>query len=161
MGDFTVTEGGKVASFSDVDKLLEVVGALLSLGHHPMISVPKQAVAAVKGVGELLKRHGIEVVLTVDSDPQAIDYAIHCMLGGTVGAAVGIAAGAGALALAARYGYLVPGVGWVISLAAIAGLAGLAIGATTGLAVTRMGLRAKFSPINNEVLDLELLPSSV
>lgn len=151
-----MTQGGKAKSFSDGDKLLAAVEVLFSLGHHPLISVPKQAASVVAGVGELLRRHGIEVVLTVDSDPQAIDYVIHGVLGGAVGAAAGASLGAGTLALAARYGYLVPGVGWVISLSAVAGLA---IGATVGLAVTRMGLRVKFSPIRGGNLDLELLPA--
>ena len=156
MGDFHITKDGKTASFSDKSKFLAAVEAFIQLHQNPMISVPKHASTVFEGLKELFEKHGIEVVLTVDSEPAAIDYVIHSLIGAVAGAGAGVGLGVGALLVADKVGQHIPYVGYVIAIGA---LIGVVIGVTAGLAVTRMGLRVKFSPIDPDMLDVELIPA--
>jgi hypothetical protein len=152
-----ITKDGKTATFSDVTVLLGAVEAFLQLQQHLVVSVPKHATTVFQGVKGLFDKHRIQVMLTVDSDPAAIDYVIHSLIGGLTGAGAGAATSVGVLVAAAKIGQHIPYVGWVITAGA---LIGVAIGVTVGLTVTRMGLRVKFSPVNRELVEVEFLPAS-
>ena len=149
--------GGKPVRYDDVKRFLGAIEALLPLRVRFLASVARHAVDVIKGVHELFGKHGIEVSVTADSDPKAADYLVNAVLGGAIGAAGGAAAGASAW-LAARYaGRFVPGIGPAIG---VASLIGLLLGVAGGLAVTRIGLRVRFSPVDPEVLDLECVPQT-
>ena len=157
MSGFYISKDGRTASFSDMTQFLGVVDALLQLREHPMVSIPRHEAGVFQSVKELFKKHGIQPVLTVDSEPAAIDYVIHSLLGGVAGGAAGAATSVGVALAAAQVGQRIPYVGLVI---AIGSLIGVAIGVTAGLALTRMGLRVKFSPVDPEMVDVEFLPAA-
>ena len=153
MGDFVLTRGGEVATFSDPQLFLTQLSGML--GNPVIVSIPRAAAATFRALADLLKRSGYEVLITADSEQAALDYAINGFSGGALGAATGTLTTAGLIAFAAQYGRYVPYVGWVISIGAVLGGA---LGVAAGLQTTRMGVRLKLSPLNPAVVDLELMP---
>jgi hypothetical protein len=149
---YTMSKNHETVNFADAEKFLAAVEAFLRFGELPRITIPKGAISVWRRLQEVFTRNNIELVVTVDSDPEAIDWVLNGLAGGVIGAPCGMAVGGGVLAILARFGYVIPHVGWLISLASVAGLA---IGATAGLYVTHMGLRVTFSQAVRDAIDLQ------
>ena len=153
MYQFQVHSGENAATFSDAATLLAYLEALLGNGQPLSVVLPKLAIDAVGGLMALLKRHRIQVVLTADSAPEAVDYLAQTLLGATAGGVGGTIGGVWALSVLSRAGYLIPGVGLFLSAATILGLLA---GAIAGFAVTRMGLRIRF--VHADMVQVDLVP---
>lgn len=182
---YTIGLDGEEKPFANAEAFLRDLDMLLSYKVKGLVaSAPKHARDAFERINGLFKKHNIEVVLTIDSDPEAVDYLINAMVGGIAGAAVGalggiaaagvanlgvvgigtvtvayfVGGGTAALASATALGVFAPGLGWVIGGAGV----GLGVGITAGMAVTRMGLRVQFASLDKsdkERVKLELAPT--
>ncbi len=128
------------ASHSDPESFLSGFDSALSSGGKFAVQVAESASFILTQMNAALRKHGIEIRLDVNSDPDAADYIVNAMLGGAVGAVTGIGAGA-ALWTIAR----VAAAGTPIGPFLLAGsLIGLVTGAVGGVAVTHWGLRVRF-----------------
>jgi hypothetical protein len=154
MDDTRVFHAGSAASKTELPALLGSVAAMLRKGRPVTIEIPKVADGALRGIRELLARNNIAVRLLPDSEPEAADYVAQTLFGGVAGATAGIAGGMWVLVTLARFGYLVPAVGWWISAFAVVGLAA---GAAAGWSVTRFGLRVRF--VRADAVELQFVPA--
>jgi len=153
MHQFHVHSGDKAANIDGTGSLLAHLDALLGTGETLLVFLPKLAIDAVRGMMALLERHRIEVVLTADSAPEAVDYLAQTLLGAAAGGVGGIIGGVWTLSVLSRIGYLVPGAGWFLTAAT---LLGFLAGAIAGFAVTRMGLRVRF--VQADMVQVDLVP---
>jgi len=157
-----VSNNGQVQSFDDPDKFLEQIDTLLKLGYKFSVSVAKESIDLFEQLNQLFEKHKIELVITTDSDPGAAEYLIMALggaiAGGVGGAAVSAIAWTVVRQIAIRTAaFAVPGIGPVIAVGATLGAL---IGMIAGLAVTKMGLRVRFSPKTPNVLEIDLIPES-
>lgn len=154
MSDFCVRHSDTATTFDSVSKLLTHLGPLLGTGEPLTIFLPKFASEAVHGILAMLEQNRIKVILTADSAPAAQVYLAQTLLGGVVGGTSGTLGRVWTLAILSRIGYLIPGVGWFLTVTTFLGIVA---GAITGCAVTHMGLRIRFVQTDAVQVDLEPL----
>lgn len=147
---------GATMTFEEIDELLAQFQPMLGYGRLLSIVLPSAAKLAARCIMALLQELGIQVVVLRDSDPEATDYFGQTLLGGSIGAVGGAVGGVCALSVLTRLGYFIPYVGWFLVAATALGAAA---GAGTGFAVTRMGLRVRFTQDDSLQLDLVPLPA--
>ena len=154
-----ISASGKLQRFSDAAQFVSQVESLLQLGARFTVSIAKTALDVAQRINELFKKHRLEIAITADSDPKAVDYVINMLLGGTIGAVGGAALGGGLLAVARSASIFLPGPGWAYLVGSI--FVGVAVGAVTGAALARVGLRIRFSPVDSEKAELEVIPAGL
>src|SRR4051794_7981712 len=91
---YTISMDGTVKDFADPEALLRDIDTLLSYSLNRFVAaVPKKPEDVFKRINTLFKKYNLELVLSVDSDPEAIDYVIHALAGAVLVAPVGGAIG--------------------------------------------------------------------
>jgi hypothetical protein len=155
MGDYTISKNDRVIEFDDPNAFISTAETLLKLGERFLVSIAKSAAAVIERMNEVFARFGLKIAIHADSDPGAMDYVANIAGGGVIGTAVGASGGAAAFLAARAAGFLIPGIGQFLLVGSVIGLI---LGAATGLAVTRWGLKIRFSPIDGSKLDFEMMP---
>ncbi len=157
VADYVVSKNGRVVEFDDPEKFVSTIETMLQLGERFLVAVAKSAARVLERVNELFRRFGLEIHVSADSDPTAMDYVANALLGGLAGGGLGAAGGAGAWLAGRALGFAVPGIGQFLLVGSVIGAI---IGAATGLVVTRWGLKIRISPLDPSKVDIEMVPLS-
>ena len=146
----------------EVERFMGAIDYALQIGESFIVSIARTASRIIERVNEIFRKHSVEIVVKADSDPDAAEYVINALVGATAGGAVGAVGGAvywGASATWANLAatsFVVPGIGPCIAIPA--GVMAF-IGAVAGLAVTKWGLRVRFSPVDPNRVSMEFTPA--
>lgn len=150
---YSLHASGHSVATSNPERFLDLFEDALRSGQRIVVGIARSASATLRYINTVLREHGVELRLDIQSDPEAADYVMGAMAGAAVGSAVG--AGAGALFWWA--GRLVGCATPLVAVVLIGTLVGGAIGAATGTVVTHWGLTVRFSQTATH-LELEFSP---